>query len=873
MLGDGVPIDRHSEESKKRGALNPLCRYVGRVPPRWMRGLSYFIGMAFLCSSSLLAGSARAQRRASVLLRDGPEPRTGICSGHYPPVAPDSGSVRNTLGHLRWFLDVLHSSADRQSPSSRWNAFLSRWTLEQAPSTEFAPTWFSLGPSNISGRMLDIAFDPSNSQTIYAGSAGGGLWKTTDAGVTWRPIGDNLPTLAVGAIAVIPGNPGVIIAGTGEPTTNYDAIYGVGILRSTDGGESWRRTNVVTNPDSAHGGYHAIEMNSRTGVIMAAGHEGLLRSVDAGATWLPVEPRGNWTDVKWRPGSSDTAYAAKEYGGLFMSTDGGITFTHLAGGLPSDSSVGGLAKLAISPSNPDYVYAGLSSAAGFTLLGIYRSTDGGATWSLRSANPDLYQSQGYYNNTIIVDPRNPDRVFVGGFLLYVSNDGGITWTDQWDFSQGSYPHVDHHGIAFGPGDNGHLWVATDGGIYELSTADTWIDRNQGLVTAQFYSVCQSSATKSLAYGGAQDNGMLRYVGNPSWLFGPGGDGGVCNCDQRDAKHVYGEWESGAHFVSKDGFETWALINDGLFGDARFIAPVDLDPSDSERLFTATNAGIFRTLDGGNAWQKVGDGNDVVSLSISPANPRWVWALERSSGIVRRSNDGGDTWVTSQVQPFAGIGGTKVLADPSDSSGAFCAFLSHPLRPPVLLRTTDGGLTWNDVSGNLIGQSVNTITIDPIRPNDWYAGTAVGVWFSQDRGDTWIPFGNGLPYAQVLDLGVQVASRKLRAATHGRGLWEVTLPGAVATSGPAAAPLLLERTSSNPGGGMMGFRYAGISSLRVRLWVYDLAGRVVAHLADDPADGLVRVVTWDARGKAAGVYLAVLQSGSGDRVCKKVVLVR
>jgi photosystem II stability/assembly factor-like uncharacterized protein len=781
-------------------------------------------------------------------------------------------STDPVFDRLRWFYEELQSEADRSAPDTRWKAFLARQALEKSSPIRFNPPWFSLGPTNIAGRILSIAFDPADSRVLYVGSAGGGPWKSSDAGLSWLPIGDGLPTLAVGAIAVVRHDPRIVIIGTGEPAPVSDAIYGMGILRSTDGGSTWAATNVVSNPDSIRSGYSAIEVNPLTGVILAAGLDGLLRSTDDGATWTRVQSPAWWTDVKWRPGSSDTAYAAKEYGGLYMSTNAGVTFTHLSQGLPPDSSIGGLAKLAISPTNPDYVYAGLSSANSFTLLGIYRSTDAGATWSLRSAAPDLYQSQGYYNNTIIVDPKNPERVFVGGFLVYVSSDGGATWTDQWDFSQGSHPHVDNHGIAFAPGEGGHLWVATDGGLYELSEGNTWIDRNQGLATLQFYSVCQPSTTRTLAYGGSQDNGMLRYVGAPAWLLGPGGDGAACNCDPDDARHVYGEWEYGVHFVSRDGLETWSLINDGLFGQSRFIAPVDLDPSDSERLFTATGAGIFRSVDGGDNWQRVGDGSDIVSLSVSPVSPRWIWGLERSTGIVRRSSDGGESWVTSQAQPSAGIGGTEILADPADSLTAFCTFLSHPLRPPLVLRTQDGGVSWQDVTGNLSGQSVNTIAVDPDPPRNLYVGTSVGVWYSGSRGALWLPYGWGLPNAMVLDLAIHRKSRKIRAATHGRGLWEVALRSGVFDVVSANQALTLERASSNPGRGVMLFRYGGRGASPLELEIFTPAGRLVSRVAVDPADGYIRMASWDTRSVGSGVYIAVLTSGS-VKVSRKVVVLR
>ncbi len=400
----------------------------------------------------------------------------------------------------------------------------------------------------------------------------------------------------------------------------------------------------------------------------------------------------------------------------------------------------------------------------------------------------------------------------------------------------------------------------------------WLDRNQGLITLQTYDVCFSRASRSLGYAGSQDRGALVYHGSPTWQVGFGGSATICNCDPHDPLHVYGESPLGFHYVTHDGFATVHSINQGLAGQGRYVTPVDLDPSDPERLFSATSAGIFRTTNGGAAWERVGAAEDVVSISVSPVTGNWVWALERSSGMVRRSNDGGSSWTAFQATPFAQIGGTMVLADPADSTGAFATFLHHPLSPPVVLRTRDGGLTWQDVSGNLQGQSVNTIAVDPSRPSDWFVGTMAGVLYSGNAGASWAPYGSGLPHAVVMDLNIQDASRKLHVATNGRGVWETALAGTASSTKAGGGSLLLERSSSNPTRGIVAFRYAGRGTGQLQLRIYDLAGRLVARVAEDPADGLVRTAQWDSRPMAAGVYLAVLRSG-GAVVSTKVVSVR
>ncbi len=768
---------------------------------------------------------------------------------------------------LSWFYADRQSSSDPGSQLARWNAYLDQRRRELGRSPAVSPPWYSLGPENIPGRIQAIAFDPTDPQVIYVGAAGGGPWKSRDGGLTWQPLGDMLPSLAVGAIAVDPRQPDIVLLGTGDPTVAYDHIYGVGILRSTDGGASWAPTNVVRDPYTVRAGFNAIDINPTTGVALAGSVDGLLRSTDSGATWSTIDSLANWTDVKWRPGSSDTAYAAKEYGGLYRSIDGGRSFAHLAGGLPADSSMAGLLKLAVSSGGPSYVYAGLPAASSLGLLGIYRSTDGGDTWSLRSDQPNIYGDQGWYGNTLVADPTNPERLFAGGVLLYRSDDGGATWTDL-----GPAAFYDYHGAGYRPG-VGDLWEVTDGGVYTSpDKGSTWVSRSAGLVTLQIYGMCYPRSSRTLAYGGSQDHGILLYHGNPTWPLGPGGDAMLCNCDPQDPLHVYIEREEGLHRVSTDGLLSSTLTIRGLYGQSRWVAPVDMDLNNPQCLFTATSAGIFRTNDGGDLWQWVGDGNDIFSVAVSPVVGRWVWALERSSGVVRRSSDGGTTWTSFQAAPFSGIAGTKILADPSDTLGAFCTFLHHPLQPPVVLRTKDGGVSWEDVSGDLEGQSVNTIAVDPDRPIDWYVGTELGVWYSGDGGAHWQPYGTGLPYTVVLDLGIQAISGKLRAATHGRGLWEAAVPRSGVARSSGFGPLLLELVSPNPAKTLLTVRFSGKGGSRMDLRVFDVAGRLVAPLARAPADGVVRTARWETGTISPGVYFVELRSGTG-RASQKVVVVR
>lgn len=725
--------------------------------------------------------------------------------------------------------------------------------------------WRSLGPANIPGSVLSLAFDRSEPQTLYAGAASGGVWKSVDNGASWFPIGDNLPTLAIGAIATSPLVDGTLIAGTGGPLIGYDGLLAVGILRSPDGGATWSTTNVVADPYATRTGYHAIEANESTGVFLAGSMNGLLRSVDDGHTWSAAVPSGNWTDITWRPGSRDSVLAVREYGGVFLSDDGGLNFHQVTTGLPSPSSMGGLGKIAWSRSDPRQVYLQLSAADSFTVLGIYGSTDAGATWELRSKPTYFLGYQGFYNNSIVVDPADPNRVIVGGLSLNVSTDGARTWKYI-----GRNIHNEHHWVGFNPKIDGEAWIATEGAVYRSTDrGSTWAPRHQGLVTIQFYHSCASSDS-TIAYAGAHGNGMPQYTGSMNWTERHGGDGMVCQCDPGDPLHVIGEHQFGSHFVSWDGIATYYDANTGLSGSSRFTAPLDLDARDPQHLVTTTKTGIYGSHDGGLTWSLLTSASDVVSVSISRISRR-IWALERSSGLFRTSPDGGLTWTASMAAPFSGIGGTKILADPTDSTAAISAFLYHIANPPRVLRTRDAGVTWQNISGDLGQQSVHTVAIQ--NASAWYVGTDEGVWKSSDSGAHWARYGFGLPNVLVLDLQFRGESNELRAATYGRGLWSIYASGITgAETTPVVKRTWLRVESGIPASGSVQLRYGSVSGLVLTVRVFSVAGRRVADLVREISDGNAHSIAWRASGVPAGVYFVSLQSGSAH-VTRKVVILR
>ncbi len=788
-----------------------------------------------------------------------------------------------------WFAETHGAVNGADAARLRRDAFAAaRARIDAAPR---GAGWFAAGPAEFSGRALAIDFHPLDPSTVFVGTASGGLWKTTDGGATWIPTTDDLPTLAVGGVCVLASDPDVVLIGTGEGTgvgfvTAGLGIFGIGLLKSTDGGLTWGPTSL-TYPRSGPHGFNIIVDNPTTGTVLAAANDGLWRSSDEGDTWTRVLDDGNFFDVKWKPGDPSTVYVSKgrdpflhsqNDNGVFVSTDDGLTFT-LAGFGQPDGSLIGNTRIAVTVADPEVIYAHYVSRTSQRTLGIYRSTDGGASWLLRHDATNMTGGQGWYNCVIAADPNDADRVITGGVALYVSDDGGRSYTDlngDVPFGDDTAPHWDNHAIAYEPGSTSTLWIATDGGTWR-STDDgaTWSEARDGIMSYQFYDICVAQSDPFFAMGGTQDNGIPGRTGLDTWFHSTlVADGMVCNVHPTIGTTVYAEWQNGNHVVSHDGGQTWAPNRNGITGAGSWITPVDIDLSDGSRLFTSTSDGIFRTTNGGGVWSRVAS-HLAKWISISAADGDVVWTVHPESGLYV-TTDGGTTWTPrgSVPEPLGLV--TKVAGHPTEPGTAFVTYSGYGTGGPHVVTTSNFGVTWTDVTGDLPDQPANTFIVDPARPGDWYVGTDTGVWTSSDAGSSWIPYGVGLTMAVVTDLEVRRPDRKLVAGTYGRAMWETTLPEVV---GVADAPtlaervLLLDRPHPLPAREGVTLRFAARADGAATLAIYDVQGRVVDRVVVNArADGVIRMTRWDASAVAPGVYFAVLEAG-GHRITRRVVIDR
>ena len=762
--------------------------------------------------------------------------------------------------------------------------------------TTFANAWTALGPNPIaqvqrsdgafsaeSGRIGALAIR-KNGQFIL-GAAQGGIWLYDPASGRWTPKTDNLPATAIGALAVAPSNDNVVYAGTGEGALSGDSYFGNGVLRSDDGGNTWAHVSgdfflgvstsrlAVDPTDASH--LYASILRGRGGDrrVSPPIHSsfGVWESHDSGVTWQldlpsPATSLGA-TDVRLDPQTPTTLYTSFWGDKIYKSTDGGATWTPIMNGLPADANFAAVPtrfNLAIShPAGQGAVlYTGfdwVDGAGHHQASRLFKSTDGGASWAATGTGSGIDSVLGYcgtqcfYDNVIETDPTNPNVVFAAGSFgynlsppsggVYRSTDGGATWKNLgWDM------HPDFHALAFDPNNTQNVLIGNDGGVWFSASqggrnnpadplnAVTWQDLNggvtpgggvfhrTGLQISQFTSIAAvpqmivpiGAATQRF-WGGTQDNGTLRKsVNSQTWFDTSSGDGGQVMVNQTttggcplNACFVYGTYFGVQLYRFSDGggiFTNSALTNGINTSDrSEFYIPVALNQQNTDQLFTATYR-LYRTDDA-----KAPSASDVHFNIVSPdltsgctgAAPNGARACTISAigigggtgvyvgtddGLVWFSPDGmtslNPTWIRLDLHSQGNgdkhsLPGRPVSWFAVDQSNDRIAYISYngfnaatPHQPGHVFKTTDAGQSWTDISGNLPDNPVNSLTLDPSFPNTLYAATDVGPFVTYDGGAHWGPLGTGFPVVAVDQVDLDSYDRVIAAGTHGRGAWSL-----------------------------------------------------------------------------------------------------
>jgi photosystem II stability/assembly factor-like uncharacterized protein len=718
----------------------------------------------------------------------------------YPHKRIPSGARLNALKQLDKKL-AEESKARIRAGKGASGAQSTAWTMI-GPQPEKNGWW---GPN--SGRVAAVAVDPTNTNIVYAGAAQGGVWKTTDGGVTWTPLTDTQASLAIGSLAIDPQNHLTIYAGTGEENNSGDSYYGVGILKSTDGGVTWTQIPGPFAGGPAGGariGGLAVHPTNSQVVLAASGccaptTSGVYRSTDSGNTWTQVlNVNGSQAyNVVFDPTNGNIAFASVDNNGVYESTNGGSTWTAANGSgsstLPTGGSTGRVA-LAMDPNVTTTLYAGITNNGNGGILGTYKTTDGGSTWNKLTNAPNYCGGLCWYANVIAVMPGNSNVIYAGGdggTPVTNSLDGGNTWTNLNNLGI----HPDLHALAFTP-DGQKLYIGNDGGMYSTtnpaSSMPTIKNLNNRLATLQFYSGPSINPNNANAgFGGTQDNLTNEYIGDLAWQEVDCGDGGNTVIDFTNTNNVYVNCIGMSLDKSTDGGASFHRAMNGIETSDRvnWVPPLIMDPSNAQRLYFGTHR-VYQTTNAAGVWAAIspdlttGDGNSLVALAVAPTDPNTIYAASSDIHLHVTTNalaGGSAVWTDisdSTSLPTRYI--TAIAGDPSVPTTAYVTFSGFSgyfwdERGHVFM-TTDTGASWTDISGDLPNIPVNTIIVDPVAAGTIYVGTDIGAFYTTNTGTSWATLGTGLPRVADYGMAYQASTRTLWVATHGRSMWSLNVAG-------------------------------------------------------------------------------------------------
>ena len=689
----------------------------------------------------------------------------------------------------------------------------------------------SIGPAIMGGRIADVEGVPGDPNVVYVASASGGLWKTTNGGVTWKPIFERQGTFSIGDIALAPSNPEVVWVGTGESNVRNSVSFGDGVYKSTDGGKTWQHMGLKDtehisaiaihpqNPDIVYIGAlgHAFGPNDERGVFM---------TTDGGKTWtktLFIDNQHGVADLEIDSTNPNILYAGmwsferkpwthrsgSEKGGVYKSIDGGRTWNKLTNGLPK---LMGRIGVRVAPSNPNVVYVIVESKDGT----LYRSDDRGENFRLVSKNTDIV-SRGFYYTRVRVDPTNENHIFAVASTLYTSVDGGKTFR-----SITGRTHIDYHALWLDPKNPKRMWHGQDGGIaVTYDGGETW-EAVYNIPLGQFYQVHADNQQPFYnVMGGLQDNGSWTGpsrtrepagIMNDDWRMVSFGDGFyvINNPDNPDQ---YLSESQGANIVWTD-FNTreQQLVNPWGRGSGggpaagqkyrfNWNSPIVFSPHEKTTVYLAGNV-VFKSPDFGKTWEPISPDlttNDpeklkdaggpiavenstaeyhstIISIAESPIQKGQIW-VGTDDGNLQLTTDGGKNW-SNLIKSVSGIGANSPVShvEPSRTNAgtAYISFDRHMFDDfrPYIFKTTDSGKSWTNISGNLPAKAyVQVVREDPKNRNLLYAGTELGLFASYTGGKDWIPLNlKNLPNVSVHDILVHPRENDLILATHGRSIW-------------------------------------------------------------------------------------------------------
>jgi len=738
-----------------------------------------------------------------------------------------------------------------------------------------AEPWVSVGPFGIfgasaarnTGRVVDI--DVTDTGVRHLAAASGGVWQLE--GFPWYPITDGLDTQWMGSVDASPTDPDLILIGTGEPSIRA----GTGVFRSTDGGATWQRRFLPGNPATCY--RLRFQPDGRT--VIGAFDTGIYRSPDGGVSWGRTVLANRPTDLALHPTDPAVMWAPVEGNGLWRSSNGGVSWSRItAPGLPTSGN--GRGAVDVCAGDPSRLYVAFADASTNSMLGVFRTDDGGATWQDVSPPDDYMWGQGWYNNAIGVSPADPDLVLAGGGGLVRSTDGGATWTP----TASPHVHADVHAIEWS-NDGANLYVATDGGYsHSINGGASYLTPFNRMAITQYVNIDVGDALTMVMGGGSQDNAVsVTRDGGQVWWVEWGGDGGGFVIDDHDNTRMWntsGVWSGDLKFRvarSTDNGSSWQDVNQGIAPSDQWYTRIRSDQQDPPTLYTNNGPRVYASTDAGDLWTPLG-GVDLpthareMTVGTEADGGTAVFACLESTVSGRRLrvfHDG--LWTERSTGLPAGFLLRRVCPDPAVPGR--CYALMNGLGSPgqKIFRSDDAGLGWTNVTGNLPDVPLSDLVAHPDDPQRLYASTEFGCYATEDGGRTWVRWNLGLPESAMVTEMVLADRRRVAgvveiyAGTYGRGIWKRPLPDLSASAAPelAGADVLLRPAHPNPADTGTTFRFRLPERGAVSLRLFDVRGRVVATPTDGEREAGEHVVAVDTRALPSGLYFARLRTPWGE----------
>lgn len=766
--------------------------------------------------------------------------------------------------------------------------------------------WQSLGPDNSFGgysgigRISCVAFHPTELETFWVGSSGGGLWKTTTLGAIWENLGDSfgLPTLGVASIAVNPTNPDELFVALGDAVTTgamlrlgnpfRGATKSLGVLKTTDGGQTWQ---------------HVFEFEAKQGILtrkilmhpddparlLLAASNGLYLTENSGLSWKKVFPAGHFADIEWLPSDPATAIATSyDVDGMtadiYVSHDTGQTWVNKTAALVDwQTAIADRIDCAVSAGLPGKIRCTVSEADGDSFQGIWASDDSGDTWAelldcptdinFFGYPPDGQSSTGigWYGHQFSIDPAHPEHWLVGGVNTWETLDGGCTWQLRnfwYELGDGTPEvHADKQGYVFHPTEQDFVLEVNDGGIYLSPDAGfSWYDISNGLTISQIYRMGASATEEDQVLIGLQDNGT-KMLNDGSWSDVDGGDGMECVVDWSNPEINFTTIYYGRIMRTTDRFlNDFTVVSENIPGQPQgaWITPFSQSPTEPS-WFVGGYDRVWLTEDYGDSWAELSDelvpGSLLHHTFFGPDGEQ-IYAGTFLK-IFELNFNGAGIWeeITGNLPASNATKISYLKPDPTDPTRLIASLSGYADGKKVYEKTANG---WVNISTNLPNVPVNCLEIDA-ETGDIYAGTDFGV-FRRAFGQTdWQAFQDNLPATIIIEMEIFYPTRKLRAATYGRGLWESELPEIIGVKNPLAAPSL--DLFPNPTTGDIWLKTTDDFE-KIRLFAADGRLEKALFLERKTGSGLVKM---EVAGLPSGVHFLQAITSDGRSVLRKVVV--